>query len=81
MDRIKKVIDRHPYLDTGAVRAMLVVFYNSLSGTINEVQPKLDEYATGLAGLSKHEILNLRAVIAEKFEDSLSTFNDAFDET
>jgi hypothetical protein len=78
--RVEIIVEAHPYIEPGAARAILVVFYNSMEGDIDSSQQLLDDYTEHLVSLNKKEMLDLRSVVSESFEDPLSIFNDAFDE-
>ena len=81
MNRIKPVTDAHPYVNSGAVRAMLVTKYEELRSTSSDLQADMDKAAEGLAAMTKDEILNFRAKIAERFDVPLSDFDDLYEET
>ena len=80
MNRIEAVRNSHPYINTGAVRAMLVLMYDAMKDTSTDLQDDLDKTATGLAAMSKDEILNFRATVEERYAVPLSDFDSVFDD-
>ena len=53
--RVEIIVEAHPYIEPGAARAILVVFYNSMEGDIDSSQQLLDDYTEHLVSLNKKE--------------------------
>lgn len=76
VSRIDLITEKHPYLNSGAARAMLVYAWSNLSGHDVARQADMDEYTETLMNMTEEEILNHRSFVSEQFHVSLDEFND-----